>query len=114
MTISFLKTAAIGILLASTLAACGSTSGPTPHERRVAARLDNRGEYLMDQGISSKVAAVFTAEPRFRNADIHVATVDSMVTLSGFVRNGSDIGYAEDLAMSVEGVRGVNNVLSVR
>jgi hyperosmotically inducible protein len=110
---SLLKTTTAALLLASTLAACGS-SGPTYQERRVAARLDNRGEYLVDQGISSKVAAVFTAEPRFRNADIHVATVDNVVTLSGSVRNGSDIGFAEDLALSVEGVRGVNNVLTVR
>ena len=110
---AYLKTTTALLLLASSLAACGSP-GPTYQERRVAARLDSRGEYLVDQGISSKVAAVFTAEPRFRDADIHVATVDNVVTLSGSVRNGSDIGFAEDLARSVEGVRGVNNVLTVR
>ena len=102
-----------GVILLATLAGCGSP-GPTYREQRVAARLDSRGEYLEDQGISSKVAAAFVAEPRFRDADIHVATVDNLVTLSGFVRNGSDIGFAQDLALSVQGVRGVNNVLTVR
>ncbi|MHB1206100.1 MAG: BON domain-containing protein [Rhodospirillaceae bacterium] len=113
MTTTFMKTAAGALLLATSLAGCGS-AGPTYQEQRVAARLDNRGEYLEDQGISSKVAAAFVAEPRFRDADIHVATVDNMVTLSGYVRNGSDIGFAEDVALGVEGVRGVNNVLTVR
>lgn len=101
-----------GILLLCGLTACG-TAGPTYQERRAAAALDSRGQYLEDQGISSKVAAAFTAEPRFRDSQIHVATIDKVVTLSGYVRNGSDIGYAEDLALSVDGVRGVSNRLSV-
>lgn len=101
-----------GIVLLCALGACG-TAGPTTRERQVAAALDSRGQYLEDQGISSKVAAAFTAEPRFRDAEVHVVTVDNVVTLTGFVRNGSDIGYAEDLALSVEGVRGVSNRLTV-
>ena len=103
----------LAIALACTVSACGSTSGPTVRERRVAAALDNRGQYLEDQGISSKVAAAFTAEPRFRASEIHITTIDNVVTLTGFVRNGSDIGYAEDVALSVEGVRGVANRLVV-
>lgn len=100
------------VLLGASLGACG-TAGPTYREERIAAQLDNRGQYLEDQGITSKVAAVFTAEPRFRGAQIHVTTVDNVVALSGFVSNGSDIGYAEDLTLSVEGVRGVANRLTV-
>lgn len=102
----------LGVAMLGALAACGTT-GPTVREQRVAAALDNRGQDLEDQGISSKVAAVFTAEPRFRDAEVHVTTIDNIVTLSGFVRNGSDIGFAEDLAYSVEGVRGVANRLTV-
>lgn len=113
MTTSYVKTTAGFVVLAAVLAGCGSP-GPTYEEQRAAARLDNRGEYLEDQGISSKVAAALTAEPRFRDSDIHVATVDNMVTLSGYVRSGSDIRLAEDLALSIDGVRGVNNVLTVR
>ena len=109
-----LKTGLAAVLLTVGLSACGTSSGPTYQERRVAERLDNRGQYLEDQGISSKVAAAFTTEPRFRDSQIHVATVDNLVTLTGFVRNGSDIGYAEDLTLSVPGVRGVNNTLTVR
>ena len=105
-------TRGLGLVMLGALCACG-TPGPTVEERRIAARLDSRGQYLEDQGISSKIAAVFTAEPRFRDAEIHVTTIDNVVTLSGYVRNGSDIGYAEDLALSVEGVRGVTNRLSV-
>lgn len=103
---------ACGLMLAAGVSACGSP-GPTYQERRAAARLDARGQYLEDQGITSKVAAALTAEPRFRDSQVHVTTVDNVVTLTGYVRNGSDIGYAEDLALSVEGVRGVRNALTV-
>lgn len=103
----------LAVALACTVSACGSAPGPTVRERRAAAALDNRGQYLEDQGIASKVAAVFTAEPRFRASEIHVTTIDNVVMLTGVVRNGSDIGYAEDLARSVEGVRGVANRLTV-
>ncbi len=107
-----LKTTLSFVVLAVALSACGS-SGPTYREQRVAAALDNRGQYLEDQGITSKVAAVFTAEPRFRDAQIRVTTVDNVVTLSGFVHSGSDIGAAEEMAMSVEGVADVRNALRV-
>jgi osmotically-inducible protein OsmY len=99
------------------LGACASSSyydEPTYSERAAAARLASQGDYYEDQAIASKVAAALTAEPRFRNADIHVSVSDDMITLSGYVNNGSDIGRAEDIALSVPGVRAVTNALVLK
>ena len=74
----------------------------------------DRGQYLTDQALSARVAAVLLHDPHFRNADIHVAAVDNVVTLSGTVPDGRDIRRAQDIAAGVPGVRGVENALTPR
>ena len=97
------------------LGACGTYyDEPTYSQQAAAARLASQGDYYEDQALAAKVAAALTAEPRFRNADIHVSATDDMITLSGFVNNGSDIGRAEDLALGIPGVRGVTNALTLK
>jgi hyperosmotically inducible protein len=94
------------------LAAC--SSGPTAFERAQAARLADRGDMLEDEAISSKVAAGIIAEPRLRDADIHVATFDNVVRLTGTVEQVSDADRAHDIAVTTRGVRGVENRLVIR
>ena len=94
------------------LAAC--SSGPTPYERAQAARLADRGDMLEDEAISSKIAAGIIAEPRLRDSDIHVATFDNVVRLTGTVPTGSDADRAEDIAATTRGVRAVENRLVIR
>jgi osmotically-inducible protein OsmY len=110
-----IRTISLLALAAPLFLAAGCSYDDTSYqERAAAARLANQGDYYEDQALASKVAAALTADPRFRSADIHVAAVDNIVTLSGYVRNGSDIGRAEDIAASVGGVRGVTNALTLQ
>jgi osmotically-inducible protein OsmY len=94
------------------LGACSTYTDTTYDERLAAARL--AAQDSEDQALASDVAAALTAEPRFRDADIHVSSTDDIVTLSGTVRNSSDIGHAEDIALTVRGVRDVRNALTLR
>ena len=94
------------------LAAC--SSGPTPYERAQAIRLSERGDMLEDEAISSKVASAIIAEPRLRDSEIHVATFDNVVRLTGEVESGPDADRATDIAATVRGVRAVENRLVIR
>ncbi len=94
------------------LSACGSGS-PTSYERARSNYLDNRGEYLEDVALTSKVAAAILDEPRLRDSAIRVATYGNIVQLSGQVESLRDAYIAEDLAASVIGVRRVDNDLVV-
>ncbi len=94
------------------LAAC--SSGPTAYERAQAVALAERGDMLEDEAISSKVASAIVAEPRLRDSEIHVATFDNVVRLTGEVESGPDADRATDIAATVRGVRGVENRLVIR
>ena len=93
-------------------AAC--STGPTPYERAQAVRLAEQGDMLEDEAISSKVAAAIIAEPRLRDSEIHVATFDNVVRLTGSVETGGDADRATDIAATVRGVRAVENRLVIR
>jgi osmotically-inducible protein OsmY len=93
------------------LTACGSS--PTNYERAQSSYLDNRGEYLEDAALTSKVAAAILDEPRLRDSTIRVATYGNIVQLTGEVDSVRDAYIAEDLAASVIGVRRVDNDLVV-
>ena len=109
-----LSWAALTLMAALPLALAACSSGPTPYERAQAARLADRGDMLEDEAISSKVASAIIAEPRLRDSEIHVATFDNVVRLTGVVETGSDADRAEDIATTVRGVRGVENKLVIR
>ncbi len=102
----------LAVALPLALAAC--SSGPTPYERAQAIRLAERGDMLEDEAISSRVASAIVAEPRLRDSEIHVATFDNVVRLTGEVQSGSDADRATDIATTVRGVRAVENRLVIR
>ncbi len=94
------------------IAACGSSYSDARHEQ--AEYLSDRGEYLEDAALTSKVAAVITDDRMLANSKIHVRTYGNTVHLTGYVNSRSDAIHAEDLALEVPGVRRVDNDLFVQ
>jgi hyperosmotically inducible protein len=64
-----------------------------------------------DAAITASVKAELAKEPEMSSQNIQVATVDSVVTLSGQVDDPAKIDRAKFLAQSVEGIADVNNEL---
>ena len=94
------------------ITACG---GGYYDERHAQAEyLSDRGEYLEDAALTSKVAAVITEDRSLQNSKIHVRTYGNAVHLTGYVASRSDAIRAEDLALDVPGVRRVDNDLFVQ
>ena len=100
------------IMIATALgfAACAT---PRDVDRERAMYLENRGEYLEDAALTSKVAAAILDEPRLRDSTIRVMTYGNIVQLTGEVESLRDAYRAEDVALSVSGVRRVDNDLVV-
>jgi osmotically-inducible protein OsmY len=94
------------------LAACGG--GYESERRAQAGYLQDRGEALEDSALTSKVAAAIVEDRRLNGMEIHVKTYDNIVHLTGYVETRDDRLRAEDRAMAVRGVRGVDNALIVQ
>ena len=71
----------------------------------------NAGAVLDDMAVTTKVKAAFEADPNLSAVLISVETKDGVVTLSGPVKIAADVTHAQNLAQSVEGVKGVVNEL---
>jgi hyperosmotically inducible protein len=72
------------------------------------------GTYIDDQTISTKVNAKLAEDSFTQAIQVDVETYDGVVQLSGFVDNPEAIERAEQIAWSVEGVKGVENNLILR
>ena len=68
---------------------------------------------VKDSYITTKVKAELAADHATKAREIHVATVDGVVTLSGMARSEAEKDRAEQDAMRVKGVRSVNNKIKV-
>jgi osmotically-inducible protein OsmY len=103
---SLIATLLIGtsLLGVSTLAACTTS---TPRE-------ETAGQYLDSSAITGKVKAKLLTDDRIKSFDITVNTYQNVVQLSGFVNSQRQKAKAEELARSVQGVRGVQNDLLVK
>ncbi|QBQ55682.1 BON domain-containing protein [Nitrosococcus wardiae] len=73
-----------------------------------------RGEYVSDAWITSKVKSALIADPQVSGFDIQVETYRGIVQLSGFVDTREQSREAEDVARSIEGVRDVENRITVK
>ena len=71
------------------------------------------GEYASDAMITTKVKAAFVADTSLSALDISVETQDGNVTLTGTVGTDAEIKQAADTAGGVEGVKQVQNNLTV-
>lgn len=89
--------------LALVLGACAST----PHSK-------STGEYVDDAAITAKVKSALIASPETKARQIDVNTYKGVVQLSGFVDDANEKAEAQRIAQHVEGVKEVQNKLSVR
>lgn len=79
-----------------------------------AALADNMSNHpVKDSYITSKVKAELIADHATKGRDIHVATVNGVVTLRGTASSDAEKDRAEQDAMRVKGVRAVHNHIKV-
>ena len=75
---------------------------------------DNGSNHPMkDSYITTKVKAELAADHDSKARDIHVATVNGIVTLRGVASSSAEKDRAEQDAMRVKGVREVHNKIKV-
>jgi len=72
------------------------------------------GEYLDDQTLTARVKSALFADPNVSGFQVNVDAYKGVVSLSGFVDTAAQKARAEDVARQVNGVRQVQNNLSVR
>ncbi|HTX06254.1 MAG TPA: BON domain-containing protein [Stellaceae bacterium] len=68
---------------------------------------------MKDSYITTKVKAELAADHDTKAREIHVTTIDGVVTLRGVVKSDAEKDRAERDAMRVKGVREVHNRLKV-
>lgn len=79
-----------------------------------AALADNMSNHpVKDSYITSKVKAELVADHATKARDIHVATINGIVTLRGTTRSDAEKDRAEQDALRVKGVRAVHNHIKV-
>jgi osmotically-inducible protein OsmY len=75
---------------------------------------ESTGEYIDDAAISSKVKSELLISEDTSGTAITVETFKGTVQLSGFVKSAQEKRRAEEIARSVDGVKRVENRISVR
>jgi len=68
---------------------------------------------VKDSYITTKVKAELAADHDTKARDIHVATVNGIVTLRGVASSAAEKDRAEQDAMKIKGVRAVHNEIKV-
>jgi len=72
------------------------------------------GEYIDDKAESARVQKALSADSEYKYGDVKVQTFKGVVQLSGFVNSRDQKNRAGDLARKVEGVREVENNITVK
>lgn len=75
---------------------------------------ETMGQVVDDTVTTAKIKAAFLNEPEVKSADISVATVTGTVTLSGSVSSEAQSQRASSIARAVDGVKNVENKLTVK
>ena len=75
---------------------------------------ESTGEYVDDSGITTKVKALFVKDPTVKAYEVKVETFKGVVSLSGFVNTADEKARAEQIAAGVNGVRQVNNNITLK
>ncbi|HEX6362059.1 MAG TPA: BON domain-containing protein [Albitalea sp.] len=72
------------------------------------------GQKIDDTTITTKVKTALLADPDVKGLQVNVDTVDGQVQLSGFVDSAAQARRAVDIASRVDGVKRVENKMSVK
>jgi hyperosmotically inducible protein len=72
------------------------------------------GTVISDSVITTKVKTALLADSDIKGLDINVDTVKGEVKLSGAVNNQSQIERAEKIARNIDGVKGVQNKVTIK
>ena len=72
------------------------------------------GEAIDDAGISMRVKSALSNDAEYKYAGVDVKTFKGTVQLSGFVDTRAQKSRAADLAKGVEGVKDVENNITVK
>jgi len=99
-------------LAALSLSACNKT----PEEVRTATPVATTtpGAVIDDSVITTKVKSALLADPAVKSFDIKVDTRKGVVQMTGFIDNQAGIDAAVALAGKVEGVKSVDNGMTVK
>ncbi|SEK57656.1 BON domain-containing protein [Nitrosovibrio tenuis] len=105
----------ISLVGALSLAGCGKSEekGPKPEGPKPEAKT-TVGTEVDDAAITTKVKSALLADPDVKSLDIKVETRKGEVQLSGFVDNQGQIDRAIAVAKGVEGVKKVDNKMSLK
>lgn len=99
----------MAIALGASVIACGErTQGPEPQAQR-----EDGGAAVSDTAIAATVKARLMREDGIKSTEIHVTSTNGVVTLEGTVSSADTKAAAEAAAMSVEGVKSVDNNLLI-
>jgi len=104
-----INTIALAICLALPLAAATELVGcaGNRYER-------STGEYIDDKALSMRVRSALGDNPEYKFDDIQITSFRGTVQLSGFVNTAEQKSRAGDIAKKVEGVRNVENNVTVK
>ncbi len=72
------------------------------------------GAYIDDAAITTSVKSRFVESKLVDASSISVETLKGTVMLSGFAKNSTEKSTAESIASNVNGVKSVNNSITVR
>ena len=89
---------------------CGKTADATG----VPAPSTSVGTEIDDSVITTSVKTALLSDPNIKSFDLKVETRKGEVQLSGFVDNPGQIERALGITRAIEGVRQVNNEMSVK
>ncbi|MGH8162243.1 MAG: BON domain-containing protein [Gammaproteobacteria bacterium] len=104
------------VAVAVALAACGNNPSSPAHQISSGAQQMGRGITAManDTAITSQVKARLAANTGLNSFDIHVTTVNGIVTLTGTVDSEATRETAARVVLGTGGVKGVDNKLKVK
>jgi osmotically-inducible protein OsmY len=72
------------------------------------------GQYVDDKSLTMRVHSALGDSPDYKFPDVNVDVFRGVVQLSGFVNSSAQKSQAADIAKGVEGVKDVQNNISVK
>jgi hyperosmotically inducible periplasmic protein len=105
----FVSAAVVAAMFAS-----AAIAQPLPEAPPPAAPKGTVAASVEDSTISSRVKDAIGSDSELKDVEVTVDTTDGIVTLNGTAASREQIGRALALARTVDGVKGVTNLLAIR